>query len=119
MEKKVILSFLKEMKVAHFEKKTEGNILGSLVYTDYCFIVKLYRDAVCQYICLEYLLDDLKNTNDWTCSINERLIAGKFTINDSNVILQSFFPIIEGDFIEQQIKNSILVIERMIHICKH
>ena len=41
-----------------------------------------------------------------------------YIVNGTNIILQSFFPIFEDKFIEQQINNSICVLERMIHICR-
>lgn len=119
MEIQVILSILKDLKVAHFEEKANGSFLGNLVYQDYTFSVILYRDSVCQYICLEYLLNDVKNIKDTIESINERVIAGRYVVNGKNIVLQSFFPIFEDKFIEQQINNSICVLERMIHICKH
>ena len=119
MEIQVILSILRDLKVAHFEEKANGSFLGNLVYQDYTFSVILYRDSVCQYICLEYLLNDVKNIKDTIESINERVIAGRYVVNGKNIVLQSFFPIFEDKFIEQQINNSICVLERMIHICKH
>ena len=119
MEIQVILSILKDLKVAHFEKKVNGSFLGNLVYQDYTFSAILYRDTVCQYICLEYPLNDVKNIKDSIESINERVIAGRYVVNGTNIVLQSFFPIFEDKFIEQQMNNSIRVLERMIHICKH
>ena len=124
MEKSVILSFLKELKVAHFEENVSGSILepiilGTLEYQDYAFFVKLNRDAVCQYICLEYSLNDVKDVEDVVRSIEEWIIAGRYIVNGTNIILRSFFPIFEGKFFEQQINHSICVIEKMIHICKH
>ncbi|MBR5697948.1 MAG: hypothetical protein IKX44_04910 [Prevotella sp.] len=119
MEIQVILSILKDLRVAHFEEKAKGNFLGNLVYQDYIFSVYLYRDSVCQYICLEYSLNDVKNIKDLVESINERVIAGRYIINGTSIVLQSFFPIFEDRFIEQQVNNSICVLERMIHICKH
>ena len=64
MEIQVILSILKQLKVAHFEEKANGSLLGNLVYQDYTFSVILYRDSVCQYICLEYPFNDVKNIKD-------------------------------------------------------
>ena len=119
MEIQVILSILRDLKVVHFEEKANGSFLGNLVYQDYTFSVILYRDSVCQYICLEYHLNDVKNIKDSIESINERVVAGRYIVNGTNIILQSFFPIFEEKFIEQQINNSICVLERMIHICKH
>ena len=119
MEKQVILSILKDLKVAHFEEKANGSFLGNLVYQDYTFSVILYKDSVCQYICLEYPLNDVKNIEDSIESINERVIAGRYIVDGTNIVLRSFFPIFENKFIEQQVNNSICVIERMIHICKH
>ena len=119
MEKQVILSILRNLKVARFEEKANGGFLGILAYQDYIFSVILYRDSVCQYICLEYPLKDVRNIKDSIESINERVIAGRYVVNGTNIVLQSFFPIFEDKFIEQQINNSICVLERMIHICKH
>lgn len=119
MEKQVIISILKDLKVAHFEEKTNGSFLGNLAYQNYTFSVILYRDSVCQYICLEYPLNNVNNIKDSIESINERVIAGRYVVNGKNIVLQSFFPIFEDKFIEQQINNSICVLERMIHICKH
>lgn len=118
MEIQVILSILKYLRVAHFEEKANGSFLGNLVYQDYTFSVILYRDSVCQYICLEYPFNGVKNIKDSIESINERVIAGRYVINGTNIVLQSLFPIFEAKFIEQQINNSICVLERMIHICK-
>ena len=119
METQVILSILKRLKAAHFEENVNDGILGNLFYQDKTFTVKLYMDSVCQYICLEFPLYDVKNIEDSIESINERLIAGRYVINGTNIVLQSFFPIFETKFIEQQINHSICVLEKMIHICKH
>lgn len=119
MELQVILSILDQLQAAHFEENAQGNFLGTLVYQDRVFEVKLYKDAVCQYICLEYSLNDVNNIDDSIMSINERVIAGRYIKNGNNLVLQSIFPIFEAKFIEQQVNNSICVIEKMIHICQH
>ncbi len=119
MEKQVILSSLRNLKVARFEENPKDSILGTLAYQDYSFDVYLFRDSVCQYICLGYTVKNVKDINSSAKSINERVIAGRYTINGKDVILQSFFPIFEDSFIEQQVNNSICVIEKMTHICKH
>ena len=41
MEKQVILSNLRNLKVARFEENTKDSILGTLVYQDYTFNVYL------------------------------------------------------------------------------
>ena len=120
MEKKVILSILKNLKVARFEENAKGDSLGTLVYMDRTFSVYLVRDSVCQYICLEYAMNNVKDIENAIESINERVIAGRYVINGTDIILQSFFPVLfEETFFERQINNSICVLERMIHICKH
>lgn len=119
MEIQVILSILKQLQAAHFEENAQGNFLGTLVYQDKVFEVKLYHDAVCQYICLEYSLYDVNDIDDSIRSFNERVIAGRYVMNGNNLVLRSFFPIFEAKFIEQQVNNSICVIEKMIHICQH
>ena len=119
MEKQVILSILRSLKVAIFEENANNCFLGTLVSQDYKLRVYLYRDSVCQYVCLEYPLNNVKDIEGSAKSINERVIAGKYSIKGNDIILQSFFPILEDKYIEQQVKNSICVIERMVHICKH
>ncbi len=119
MEIKVILSILKNLKVARFEENANGSFLGTMVYQDYTFGVYLFKDSVCQYICLEYALNDVKDIDSSVKSIDERVIAGRYIINGTDIILQSYFPIFEDRFVEQQVNNSICVLERMIHICKH
>lgn len=119
MELQVILSLLEQLQVAHFEENAQGGFLGTLVYQNKVFEVKLYKDAVCQYICLEYPLNDVNGIDDSIRSINERVIAGRYIKNGNNLVLRSFFPIFEARFIEQQVNNSICVIEKMIHICQH
>ena len=114
-----ILSMLGNLKVARFEESFKDNFLGTLVYQDYTFSVYLFRDSVCQYICLEYTVNNIKDIKGTVLSINERVIAGRCIINGADLVLRSFFPIIEDRFIEQQVKNSICVIERMVYICKH
>lgn len=114
-----ILSILGNLKVARFEESFKDNFLGTLVYQDYTFSVYLFRDSVCQYICLEYTVNNIKDIKGTVLSINERVIAGRCIINGADLVLRSFFPIIEDRFIEQQVNNSICVIERMVHICKH
>lgn len=64
-------------------------------------------------------MKDVKNLEDILDSIRERIIAGRFKKNESELILQSIFPIFDESFLEQQINNSICVLEKMIHICKH
>lgn len=119
MEIKVILSILKNLKVARFEENANGSFLGTMVYQDYTFGVYLFKDSVCQYICLEYALHDVKDIDSSVKSIDERVIAGRYIINGTDIILQSYFPIFEDRFVEQQVNNSICVLEKMIHICKH
>lgn len=114
-----ILSMLGNLKVARFEESFKDNFLGTLVYQDYTFSVYLFRDSVCQYICLEYTVNNIKDIKGTVLSINERVIAGRCIINGADLVLRSFFPIIEDRFIEQQVNNSICVIERMVYICKH
>lgn len=74
-----------------------------------------------------------KKGNSWVCndvhiltldkdildSIRERIITNSFIKTESELILQSIFPIFDESFLEQQINNSICVLEKMIHICKH
>ena len=119
MEAKIILSILKDLKVACFKEDVNGDRLGNLVYQNNTFSVKLYRDSVCQYIFLEHSLNGVKNINDSIESINERVFAGRCIVNDTTIVLQTIFPIFEIKFIEQQINNAICVLEKMIHICKH
>lgn len=120
MEIQVIISILRNLRVAHFEEKANDSFLGNLVYQDYIFSVKLYQDSVCQYICLEYELNDVKDIESSVESINERVIAGQYIVKDKDIVLRSFFPVLfEETFFERQINNSISVLERMIHICKH
>ena len=114
-----ILSILGNLKVARFEENVKDNFFFILVYQDYTFGVSLFRDSVCQYICLEYTVNNVKNIEGAVQSINERVIAGRCVINGTDIVLRSFFPIFEDRFIEQQVNNSICVIERMVHICKH
>ena len=64
-------------------------------------------------------MKDVKNLEDILDSIRERIIAGRFIKTESELILQSIFPIFDESFLEQQINNSICVLEKMIHICKH
>lgn len=120
MKTEVIISCLKNLKVAHFKEEIHhGGILGTLSYQDYTFVVYLIKDSVCQYIFLEYTINNVKNIKDSVESIKERIIASKVMVKDEDVILQTIFPIFEEKFIEQQINNAICVIEKMTHICKH
>ena len=119
MEIQVIVSLLRNLKVARFQENVKGNSLGTLVYQDYTFDVYLFRDSVCQYICLEYTLNNVKDMEAAVESINERVLVGRCIINGTDMILQSFFPVFEDRFIEQQVNNSICVIERMVYACKH
>ena len=64
-------------------------------------------------------MKDVKNLEDILDSIRELIIAGRFKKTESELILQSIFPIFDESFLEQQINNSICVLEKMIHICKH
>ena len=120
MEIKVILSILKNLKVVRFEENAKDSFLGTMVYQDYTFGVYLFKDSVCQYICIEYTLNNVKDIKDAVESINKRVIAGRYIIKGTDIILQSFFPVLfEETFFERQINNSICVLEKMIHICKH
>ncbi len=123
MNMQMIVLILESMKVARFEKDVKDCILrtrlGFVEYQDYRFGVYLLRDAVSQHICLEYTLPEVKNLEDSIESINERIMEGKYITTDDGLVLQSFFPLIEGPFIEVQIWHSIRVIEKMIHMCKY
>ena len=102
-------------------KKTQNiAFLGTLEYQDFKFGVYLFKDSVCQYICLEYIMNNVNDIEDSLKSIDERVIAGKYIVKGTDIILQTFFPVLfEETFFERQINNSICVLERMIHICKH
>ena len=63
-------------------------------------------------------MKNVKDINSSVESINERIIAGRYIIHGTNMILQTFFPIFEDSFIERQVNNSICVIEKMTYICK-
>ena len=120
MEIQVILSILRNLKVARFEENAKHCFLGTLEFQDFKFGVYLFKDSVCQYICLEYIMNNVNDIEDSLKSIDERVIAGKYIVKGTDIILQTFFPVLfEETFFERQINNSICVLERMIHICKH
>jgi len=124
MEYQVILSYLKQLQVSKFKECDYSlylnyGTIGKLFYQDKVFIVILKKDSVCDYIFLEYYMKGVKNLEDILDSIRERIIAGRFIKTESELILQSIFPIFDESFLEQQINNSICVLEKMIHICKH
>jgi hypothetical protein len=65
-------------------------------------------------------MNNVNDIEDSLKSIDERVIAGKYIVKGTDIILQTFFPVLfEETFFERQINNSICVLERMIHICKH
>ena len=120
MEIQVILSILRNLKVARFEENAKYGFLGNLFYEDYVFGVYLFEDSVGQYICLEYTVKNVCGIEDVVKSINERVLAGKCIIKNTDIVLKTIFPVLfEETFFERQINNSICVLERMIHICKH
>ncbi len=83
-----ILSILGNLKVARFEGNVKDNFLGTLVYQDYTFGVYLFRDSVCQYICLEYMVNNIKDIEGTVQSIKERVIAGRCVINGADIVLR-------------------------------
>lgn len=120
MEIQVILSILRTLKVARFKENAKYSFLGNLFYEDYVFGVYLFKDTVGQYICLEYIVNNVSDIEDSLKSIDERVIAGKYIVKGTDIILQTFFPVLfEETFFERQVNNSISVLQRMIHICKH
>jgi len=119
MTKPEITSILQEMKGFHFSASDSFKSLGTIAYIDNTFTIKLVQDYACKYLCLEYTVKDIKDISDSIESINERVVAGKYIKNGTDLTLQTFFPLIDKAFIEQQIGNSIHVIEIMIHICRH
>ena len=120
MEIQVILSILRNLKVARFEENAKYGFLGNLFYQDYTFGVYLFKDSVGQYICLEYTVNNVNGIEDAVESINERVIAGKYIVKGTDIVLRTFFPVLfEETFFERQINNSMSVLQRMIHICKH
>ena len=120
MEIQVILSILRNLKVARFEENAKYGFLGNLFYEDYVFGVYLFEDSVGQYICLEYIVNNVSDIEDSLKSIDERVIAGKYIVKGTDIILQTFFPVLfEETFFERQVNNSMSVLQRMIHICRH
>ena len=120
MERKVILSILRNLKVVRFEENAKYGFLGNLFYEDYVFGVYLFEDSVGQYICLEYIVNNVSDIEDSLKSIDERVIAGKYIVKGTDIILQTFFPVLfEETFFERQVNNSMSVLQRMIHICRH
>ena len=87
---------------------------------DYVFGVYLFEDSVGQYICLEYIVNNVSDIEDSLKSIDEQVIAGKYIVKGTDIILQTFFPVLfEETFFERQVNNSMSVLQRMIHICRH
>lgn len=120
MEIQVILSIFRTLKVARFEENAKNGFLGNLFYEDYVFRVYLFEDSVGQYICLEYIVNNVSDIEDSLKSIDERVIAGKYIVKGTDIILQTFFPVLfEETFFERQVNNSMSVLQRMIHICRH
>ena len=120
MEIQVILSILRTLKVARFKENAKYSFLGNLFYEDYVFGVYLFKDSVGQYICLEYIVNNVSDIEDTLKSIEERVIAGKYIVKGTDIILQTFFPVLfEETFFERQVNNSMSVLQRMIHICRH
>lgn len=120
MEIQVILSILRTLKVARFEENAKYGFLGNLFYEDYVFGVYLFEDSVGQYICLEYIVNNVSDIEDSLKSIDEQVIAGKYIVKGTDIILQTFFPVLfEETFFERQVNNSMSVLQRMIHICRH
>ena len=103
-----------------FEENAKYGFLGNLFYEDYVFGVYLFEDSVGQYICLEYIVNNVSDIEDTLKSIEERVIAGKYIVKGTDIILQTFFPVLfEETFFERQVNNSMSVLQRMIHICRH
>ena len=103
-----------------FEENAKYGFLGNLFYEDYVFGVYLFEDSVGQYICLEYIVNNVSDIEDTLKSIEERVIAGKYIVKGTDIILRTFFPVLfEETFFERQVNNSMSVLQRMIHICRH
>ena len=103
-----------------FEENAKYGFLGNLFYEDYVFGVYLFEDSVGQYICLEYIVNNVSDIEDTLKYIEERVIAGKYIVKGTDIILQTFFPVLfEETFFERQVNNSMSVLQRMIHICRH
>lgn len=84
------------------------------------FLEYIFKDSVGQYICLEYIVNNVSDIEDTLKSIEERVIAGKYIVKGTDIILQTFFPVLfEETFFERQVNNSMSVLQRMIHICRH
>lgn len=120
MEIQVILSILRTLKVARFKENAKYSFLGNLFYEDYVFGVYLFKDSVGQYICLEYIVNNVSDIEDSLKSIDKQVIAGKYIVKGTDIILRTFFPVLfEETFFERQVNNSMSVLQRMIHICRH
>lgn len=120
MEIQVILSILRTLKVARFKENAKYNFLGNLFYEDYVFGVYLFKNSVGQYICLEYIVNNVSDIEDSLKSIDKRVIAGKYIVKGADIILRTFFPVLfEETFFERQVNNSMSVLQKMIHICRH
>ena len=99
MEAKLILSILKDLKVACFKEDVNGDRLGNLVYQNNTFSVKLYRDSVCQYIFLEHSLNGVKNINDFD-TFGE---AAKWM--EKNGWKNRFYDNVSRDIVDETMKN--------------
>ena len=69
MERQVILSILRNLKVVRFEENAKYGFLGNLFYEDYVFGVYLFEDSVGQYICLEYIVNNVSDIEDLKAKI--------------------------------------------------
>lgn len=94
MEIQVILSILRTLKVARFKENAKYSFLGNLFYEDYVFGVYLFEDSVGQYICLEYIVNNVSDIEDSLKSIDKRVIAGKYIVKGTDIILRIFFPVL-------------------------
>lgn len=86
MEKQIILAILRNLQVASFNELNHGVVLGTLSYQNFTFQVTLHNDSVCQYIFLEYKINNAQHIQESVKTIEERVIAGRYIIEGETLM---------------------------------
>lgn len=93
--------------------ETEG-LIGKITMYNHTYDVFYQRDRVGHYITLQQTTDNLPNVNCVESRVKSEVIDGKCERNENKLTLKSTFPILDEDFFQKQLKQSIIEVYHML-----
>ena len=117
-KRREIIEALKSQCQYFFEDESSQERIGSISFQDKVFDVKLINEYHYRYLVLSYELENGDNSSlseDEVDEINERFICGKCFLTKKGVRLIIGFPIIETEWLGEQVEASLRTLCVMVN----